>query len=270
MTELIDLAQKILAKHLDSENRILETVLLGYCDNKLVSEHISRYMFASRNTCGLVLDLASGSCYGSSILRRSDAVDNVVSVDIDRDLLLFGKTVYGINGCVQADATRSPFGEEKFDTVVCLETLEHVKDEEKFIENIKFCLKKRGYLILSTPNRAYFSFFLPKPLNPYHEREYYLGELLSFLRSHGFEVIDICGCSEVSAVKLIGSLPGNLLKFILNKLSLKYSAIDKVYSILELDQLIDPDPSLFPITKLKHNSNVSFVKYFVVRALKLK
>jgi protein-L-isoaspartate O-methyltransferase len=51
-------------------------------------------MFASSNTCELVLDLASGSGYGSSILRRNNVVESVVSVDIDKAFLLFGKKKY--------------------------------------------------------------------------------------------------------------------------------------------------------------------------------
>jgi hypothetical protein len=41
-----------------------------------------------------VLDIASGTCYGSSILKRADDVNLVVSVDIDVDVLTFGKIVY--------------------------------------------------------------------------------------------------------------------------------------------------------------------------------
>ena len=42
----------------------------------------------------MVLDVASGTCYGSSILKRVDDVKVVVSVDMDKDALKYGRIVY--------------------------------------------------------------------------------------------------------------------------------------------------------------------------------
>jgi len=80
-----------------------------------------------------------------------------------------------------ADATHLPFRKQVFDSVVPLETLEHIRDQRAFLDNVKNSLKKSGKLILSTPNKMYTSPFLPKPLNPYHVSEFYLGSLLNFL-----------------------------------------------------------------------------------------
>jgi len=81
---------------------------------------------------------------------------------------------------VCADATHLPFRKQAFDSVVSLETLEHIRDQRAFLDNVKDSLKKSGKLILSTPNKMYTSPFLPKPLNPYHVSEFYLGPLLIF------------------------------------------------------------------------------------------
>lgn len=161
MIKLKNLVQRILKKHIDPNTGVPEAVLLGWCDNKNASEHISRYILASKLACGRVLNVASGSCYGSGILERSSNVERVINVDIDEDLLLFGAKVYGATGIV-ADATQLPFIEEYFDTVVSLETLEHIKDRDRFISNIKSSLRKGGFLILSTPNKLYSSPFIPK------------------------------------------------------------------------------------------------------------
>jgi len=141
MTRLIDLTCKILMKHTDPDTRASELIVLGWCDNEAASEHISRYVFASKLVRGVVLDVASGTCYGSSILRRSGQVKSVVSVDLDKDALKYGKVVYGVD-CVLADATHLPF-RRCFDSVVSIETLEHIKDQEAFLENIKLVLKER-------------------------------------------------------------------------------------------------------------------------------
>jgi len=273
MVKLIDLTQEILKKHTDPKTGISESILLGYCSNETASEHISRYVFASKFAHGIVLDVASGSCYGSSILRRNNATNHVIGVDMDKNLLLFGKYVYSID-CIRADAQHLPFREKIFDTIVSIETIEHVNDQDKFVYNLKSCLKKGGHVILSTPNKLYFSPLLPTPLNPYHAREYYLEHLFTFLKSHGFEVLSVYGEWEVARLELIRRILGSLLKFILNKLSLKASYIDKLYSILMPkskertdDELVDPDPNSVPYITIISNSNVAVCQYVIFYAV---
>jgi 2-polyprenyl-3-methyl-5-hydroxy-6-metoxy-1,4-benzoquinol methylase len=73
---------------------------------------------------------------------------------------------------VCADATHLPFRKHVFDSVVSLETLEHIGDQGAFLDNIKDSLKEGGRFILSTPNKMYTSPFLPKSLNTYHINEF--------------------------------------------------------------------------------------------------
>ena len=102
MSEFIDLIHRILIKHVDPLTKSPELILLGYCSNEAASEHLSRYLFASKFVHGVVLDVASGTCYGSNILRRQASVSMVVSVDIDRDVLKYGRIVYNADCvCVQ-------------------------------------------------------------------------------------------------------------------------------------------------------------------------
>lgn len=75
MSQLVDLVRKILVKHTDPNTKIPELILLGWCSNKTISEHISRYLFASKHASGTVLDVASSTCYGSSILKRCGALN---------------------------------------------------------------------------------------------------------------------------------------------------------------------------------------------------
>lgn len=87
MSRLVDLVRKILVRHMDPNTKTPELILLGWCSNETASEHISRYLFASKFAYGAILDVTSGSCYGSSILKRNNAVKAVVSIDLDMDSL---------------------------------------------------------------------------------------------------------------------------------------------------------------------------------------
>jgi len=93
MTKLTDLIQRILIKHVDPLTKSSELILLGYCSNETASEHLSRYLLASKFAHEVVLDVASGTCYGSSILKRVDDVKMVISVDMDKDALEYGRIV---------------------------------------------------------------------------------------------------------------------------------------------------------------------------------
>lgn len=274
MAKLVDLIQRILTRHHDPKTGAPEVILLGHCSNETASEHIARYVFASNLAHGIVLDSAAGSCYGSSILMRNRAIEDAISVDLNRDLLLFGKRVYNAT-CIQADATHLPFRKQVFDTIVSIETLEHIEGQDEFIGSIKSCLKKRGHLILSTTNKLYTSPFLQKPLNPYHVREYYFEQLLAFLSSHGFNVIGVYGGRKVGRLELIRRIFGSLMKFTLNKFSWKVLRIDELYSIFAVKfrkhnhkKLVDPNPKIFPSVKLKATSNVVLFQYFIVHSVK--
>ncbi len=88
------------------------------------------------------------------MLMRKDCYQNVISVYSDMDALQYGRIVYGSIGMC-ADAIHLPFRKQCFDTVVSGETLEHIKDQKVFLDNIKHALKREGVLILSTPNKMY-------------------------------------------------------------------------------------------------------------------
>ena len=54
--------------------------------------------------------------------------------------------------CVCGDAQVLPFKDKSFERMLMLETLEHLKDADKGLSEIKRVLKKDGEIIISTPN----------------------------------------------------------------------------------------------------------------------
>lgn len=276
MAKLSKLVQKILSECVDLKTGSRETPLLGWCDNEAASRNISRYVFAANFAHGLVLDLAAGSCYGSSILAKNGSVRKVVSVDINRNLLQYGVIVHKTESCVQADATSFPFKEEVFDTVVSLETLEHIRNQDKFIRNIRTCLKDGGVLILSTPNKFWSSPFLPNPLNLYHQREFYLGELLLLLKSHSFRIEQVWGGGKMGQSGIFRRILGSFLKYLLNLISVSPRSIDELFHRFsrqlrerkKSDKFQEPDPLRFPHIGLNSVSNLIPYEWFVLKCYK--
>lgn len=85
-----------------------------------------------------------------------------------------------------------PLEDDSFDAVVSFETIEHIEDDAKLIDEFSRVLKPGGALLISSPNSAVTS---PDGVvgNQFHVREYTYDELDSLLAGHGFEVVDVYG-----------------------------------------------------------------------------
>ncbi len=101
-----------------------------------------------------------------------------------------------------------PFKEESFDIIVFCDVIEHLKGDvvESVLKEIYRCLKKGGYVVLSTPNLARFSnilrLALGKGINPPlipekiggvygHVREFCIQELEQLITKVGFRIKQI-------------------------------------------------------------------------------
>ena len=79
-----------------------------------------------------------------------------------------------------------PFADGTFDLVVCTETVEHVRDLQLFLSEVRRVLDPRGRLAVTTPaNRRLIP--APDPLSP-HLRHLTKGSLRRLLEQMGFEV----------------------------------------------------------------------------------
>jgi ubiquinone/menaquinone biosynthesis C-methylase UbiE len=265
--KLGDLIRRMLLNSIDPKTGIEEFILIGYSPTQVISTHLSRYLLASKFIGGVVLDVASGPCYGSSILRRKSSL--VISIDINKDALLYGKRVYHAD-CVLADALHLPFRESSFNCIVSIETIEHLKDADTFLCDIRNTIKRKGILILSTPNKLINSPCSSKPINLYHKKEYYLGQLLKILENCGFKVYAIWGGGEVKKIGLLYQFLICLLRrvfypFIISNLEIKVNK----YIQRETDSAIDPDPSTVKHVRLSEKlTNIAPYRYFIILCYK--
>ncbi len=131
--------------------------------------HVERYEFAAEHARGQrLLDIACGVGYGTRILadRRADAAD-VVGVDLSESVVRYAEERYGDDRVryVCSDAMR--FEDERgFDTVVSLETVEHVPDPVALFERLVGLVRSGGVLISSVPTTP------SADLNPHHLHDF--------------------------------------------------------------------------------------------------
>lgn len=166
-----------------SNKKVLERIHPGVLNDNSI-EHIHRYILAIEIAKDKdVLDIACGEGYGSNLLSK--VARTVVGIDIDKKTINEAEYKYKTNNLsfVQCEATKLLFDNNTFDVIVCFETIEHIKEYEKLIAELKRVLKKDGLLILSTPNKRTFS-DQRNHKNPFHIKEFYFDEFTYLLSSY--------------------------------------------------------------------------------------
>lgn len=119
------------------------------------SFHIARYLFAVDYCHGkTVLDCASGTGYGSHILRYYGANNYVVGVEYSLEAVTYANKYHSPLGVhfMQHDACCISFPRAMFDVIVSFETIEHVASDHALLEVFVKSLDADGTLIISSPN----------------------------------------------------------------------------------------------------------------------
>lgn len=100
-----------------------------------------------------ILDAGCGDCRSLGVwaLFGTPSGLELSKAAVDR-----AREVFPLYRIEEGDITRTPFNSEEFDVVICQEVIEHLEDQKSLLLELLRVLKKRGYLILTTPNKYYF------------------------------------------------------------------------------------------------------------------
>ena len=143
-------------------------------------EHVYRYAFASRLVNGKrVLDIACGEGYGAAALQKAGAT-HVIGVDISESVCLHAHKKYGLDAR-PGTGEQIPLQDNSVDIIVSFETIEHVPNPNRFLDECFRILTAGGLLIISTPNKGIYSWGGAQ--NPHHCSEMTEEEFSSALLS---------------------------------------------------------------------------------------
>lgn len=181
----------------------------------LEADVLFRYNFA-KEYCKdkKVLDIGAGLGIGAQFLANNGA-DYVLGIDYSFEAIKQAKKLQGKNlEFRKLDALNLAKLDKKFDVALAFEIIEHLPLDQidKFITQIYQVLKPKGILLLTTPNGLKTKYFLGKPYNPYHIKEYTNGELDRLLRKY-FSGVRIQGyrCVSSSYRKIQNTLESSLI-----------------------------------------------------------
>lgn len=147
----------------------------------LYDEHLIRYELVKGFVKDkIVLDIASGSGYGSAILAQAGA-RQVIGIDIDAEAVAQAEKDYGSERITfkTGKAEAIELVDQSIEVITSFETIEHIQDYEKYLKELARVLKTEGVAFISTPNRDVFG-----QKNPFHIKEFSREEFEMALKEH--------------------------------------------------------------------------------------
>jgi ubiquinone/menaquinone biosynthesis C-methylase UbiE len=176
-------------------------------DKLLQAEHHHRYMWASKYAQGDICDLACGYGYGAEVLAKNKTITSYVGIDASPEAILQATQRFSSENrrYELAEATEIPLKDQSVDTVISLETLEHLENPLSAVLEFKRILKPNGILVGTVPSK-YFDDLAERVYgeNPYHITRFEYSELLKLLNAN-FSNVRIY-YSAIEIVSHIGSL----------------------------------------------------------------
>lgn len=157
-----------------------------------------------------VLDIGCGGGF-YSLAAHGKGCKNIIQIDSSPVCVQAAKSNllenanYDAEGVV-ADATNLPFTDGYFDFVLCIDLIEHVKEDSLLLREIRRVLRDNGLMLLATQNSNSITYVLEAPIqryvlknrnwmgwDPTHIRFYTPKHLLHLLTTSGLTPIEIDG-----------------------------------------------------------------------------
>lgn len=149
---------KVVAKH--SLERIYPKQLneAEMSDREVLEIHMQRYQFAKKQLKGeYILDIACGCGYGTALMAKAHPEKQFLGVDVDPAAVAYAKNHYHAENLSYQCGNGMDFklkkgaGYQAFDTIISLETIEHVPQPQKMVSHLLTQLNDKGIMIASVP-----------------------------------------------------------------------------------------------------------------------
>lgn len=135
-------------------------------------------------------DILEVGCGIGNFTKSLTEFGNLWAIDISKEYiketgeLIDGKAKIGL-GDIEKD--KYFFNNQKFDSIICINVLEHIKDDLKALNNLYNLLKEGGVLILLVPSHQFLFGEIDKSIG--HFRRYEKNQLVDVISNIGFKIM---------------------------------------------------------------------------------
>lgn len=159
---------------------------IGIASRRHVIEQIRKYMPEGEPKYILEIGCSTGLMIETMQSEFPDAL--IAGSDVEYKSLLSIADKYTSVPLFQLDLANSDVPEQKFNCIVSLNVLEHIKEDKAAVMNITRLLKQKGILVLELPAGSSLYDVFDKQLR--HYRRYDMDNLVNLLESCGLEIIE--------------------------------------------------------------------------------
>jgi SAM-dependent methyltransferase len=148
---------------------------------------LERYAFAARHARpGRLLDVACGVGYGTRLLAdRAPHVVDAVGIDLSAEAIAYARQRYGDRRTRFDTCDAMSFEDaEGFETIVSIETIEHLPDPTGFVDRMVRLLRPGGAFVSSVPTTPSVD------ANPHHLHDFTDRSFRRLFERHGFAEVD--------------------------------------------------------------------------------
>jgi len=168
---------------------VLNKIKYYFSKNLTTSQLINRSFLRkeARKLKGNILDLGSGTGEYSLLMAKNPdnqvvALDGSEKLSVDLQKKVDQLKIKNLK-VIHSDAHQLPFEDNSFDSCFCNTVLEHVKDPEQIVKEVRRVLKPEGKLMISIP------FLQEIHADPDDFQRYTPFGLQNLLRKNGFQII---------------------------------------------------------------------------------
>lgn len=138
---------------------------------------------------GDILEVGCGIGNFTKLLSKYGAVR---AIDINTNYITIARKETGLKTKIGSGDIEKGiyfFRSKQFDSIVCLNVLEHIKDEDKALDNLFKLLKPEGKLILLLPSHMFLYGHIDKSIG--HFRRYNKSKIKEKLLKKGFKILKL-------------------------------------------------------------------------------
>ena len=170
-------------KHFRLLVRLEEKSFWFQARNQLIALALKRFFPGAKD----ILEVGVGTGFVLRSIREALPHARLCGSDIHLEGLRFAAARLGKGAeLIQMDAKHIPF-RDHFDVACAFDVIEHIREDEAVLDQMRLSLRRRGGIILTVPQHMFL--WGPADEAAFHQRRYGRNELVQKVQAAGFDVL---------------------------------------------------------------------------------